>query len=151
MGGGISSLFSKPQSQTTTPPPQSNKPHPEDVDKPGLLYPGKESFVSDDFTRWSVKSTMDAVYEKFEELESGNLGERTYLAVVQPLNQQVETWNEVEICPTKDYIKAFIIDYDPTKKGQNVDNLVIYSYLVQAKYENQVGDWLKQEIDKIHI
>lgn len=93
---------------------------------------------------------MEVVYEKFEELDNGDLGERTYLAVVQPLDQPLDFWNGVVICPTKKYIKAFIIDYDPTNKDGKCENLTIYSYLVQEQYEGKVSDWLKQEIEKIH-
>lgn len=144
MGGGISRLF-------------SNNPklhdeelvHPEDVDKSGLLYPGKESFISDELTRWALITAMDFVYEKYEELENSNITERTIVALSQPLASGTDTWNKIKICPTRSYIKACIIDFDPTKK--NTENVTVYSYLVQAQYKSDVDSLLEGEIKKIRM
>ncbi len=151
MGGGFSSGGrASASTQPTNTAPKVIAKHPEDVDKTGLLFPAKDAFKSEEFTRWSVNMAMEVVFEKFEELEISNVNERTYLAFVQPLGEGVDIWNDIKICPTRSYIKAFIIDYDPTKKSQDVDNLFIYSYLVQSQYENNISEWLKKEIDSIH-
>ena len=147
MGGGISSLFA-----TTAAPEQQQDP--EDADKPGLLYPGKEAFHSAEFTRWCLSIPMEICFEKFAELED-NCTERTFLALLQPLEgttngtTAVERWNNVKISPARKYLKAFILDYDPTEKDSGKENFVVYSYLVQAQYASQVEQWLQTELDTI--
>lgn len=147
MGGASSALCA---SSTTNDKTVVNN-HPEDVDKAGLLYPGKESFVADEFTRWSVNMTMEIVFEKFEELLDSKPSERVILAVVHKPpdgEKKLDKWNDVEVGPNTRYVKTFIIDFDPTKSS-GPENLTIYSFLVQEQYEDKIDQWLSEEIAKI--
>jgi hypothetical protein len=142
MGSGIAK-------QAPAEVPKPPKTHPEDAEKPGLLFPGKESFVSDEFTRWSVNKAMEIVFEKFQEMvDTTKVTERTILAVIN--DDQVDAnakWNDCSISPNVEYVKAFIIDFDPTIKSG--ENLHVYSYLVQAKFLDKIDQYLQAKIEEI--
>lgn len=138
----------------------SSQAKPAVVHKAGLQFPGKDSFIADEFTRWSVPVALECIYLRFEVMiDHEKPSERTVIMLQEPLfdtnkaatDSQYKvpsTWNGCKIPPSIDFIKVFIIDYHP--QGEvGAENLFVYSFLVDKMFEDQIDSYLQAEDRKV--
>ena len=145
MGGGMSKK------------PSAAKP----LHKAGLQFPGKDGYVADEFTRWSVILAYESVFERFEVMmDKEKPTERTVVSIQEPLVSEKAAkdpkynppseWNGHKIPTGIEFIKVFLIDYDPTKP-KDKENLFVYSFLADKLFEDQIDSYLQAEHRRIGL